>query len=206
MNQILLFDIFDKDLKTKEFLFSLIKFWNSSMINMEGNMGDWVNELCKLFEQEIGLYNRLLQLELEKREAVNSANGKALQSLAKETYNLMVNASELERVRMNSIEDVYKKNNLETGSDGITLTDFLNKIDRNSNFQLKSFATELKTSVHKLKDAIIINEKLIQTRQNLLQKTIQEMQKAGSDTTYSPQTKTKSGITKSRALVLDASA
>ncbi|MCC5814310.1 MAG: flagellar protein FlgN [Leptospira sp.] len=169
-------------------------------------MGDWVNELCKLFEQEIVLYNRLLQLELEKREAVNSANGKALQSLAKETYNLMVNASELERVRMNSIEEVYKKNNLETGSDGITLTDFLNKIDRDSNFQLKSFATELKTSVHKLKDAIIINEKLIQTRQNLLQKTIQEMQKAGSDTTYSPQTKSKSGITKSRALVLDASA
>lgn len=169
-------------------------------------MGDWVNELCKLFEEEITIYNRLLQLELEKREAVNSADGKLLQSLAKETYNLMVGASELERVRMKSIEDVYSKANLERSSEGITLTDFLNKIDRDSNFQLKTYATDLKSTVHKLKDAIIINEKLIQTRQDLLRKTVEEMQKSNADSTYSPRSNIKTGMVKSRSMVLDASA
>lgn len=167
-------------------------------------MGDWVEDICKIFQEEIILYKKLLDLELEKRIAVNSADGKKLQEITKESYHLMVNTSELERVRMKTLEDIYKKENLEdTG--GITLSDFLNKIDRESNFKLKSYATDLKSTVHKLKDAIIVNEKLIQTRQEILKKTVSEMQELNAETTYSPKAKIQSGANKAKSLVLDAS-
>lgn len=168
-------------------------------------MGDWVEELCQIFKQEIHLYNKLLELELEKRNAVNKGNGRSLHDLAKETYNLMVNTSELERVRMKSIEEVYRNHQFPKEEEGITLTDFLNKIDRDSNFKLKTYATELKSTVHKLKDAIVVNEKLIQTRQELLKKTVDEMQKMNMEVTYSPNNSRKSSGNKTKSLVLDAS-
>lgn len=177
------------------------------MITKEGQMGDWVEELCTLFQKEISIYSELLVGELKKREAINTADGKALQDHAKNTYNLMVEASELERVRMKSIELVYSNNKLEQSSEGITLSDFLNKIDRDSNFKLKGYATELKTTVHKLKEAIVVNEKLILTRQDLLKKTVEEMQKINAGTeTYSPSAGTKNQAAKARSLVLNTSA
>jgi len=171
-------------------------------------MSDWVTELCQIFQEEISVYSDLLKLELKKREAVNKADGRSLQDLTRETYNLMVKASEMERVRMRSIEEVYKKDNLQTEGEGITLTDFLNKIDRNSNFKLKGYATELKSTVHKLKDAIIINDKLIKTRQGLLNKTLDEMKKQDAEPTYTSTIATKHNKTSSkpRALVLNTSA
>ncbi|WCL50059.1 flagellar export chaperone FlgN [Leptospira sp. GIMC2001] len=169
-------------------------------------MGDWVEELCKIFQKEIIVYTNLLAIELKKREAVNKADGRSLQEYNRETYNLMVEASEMERVRMRSIEEVYRKNNLIIEKEAITLTDFLNKIDRDSNFQLKGYATELKTIVHKLKESIVINDKLINTRQELLNKTIEAMKKADAETTYTTSTKTKKTPSKTRALVLNTSA
>lgn len=180
------------------------------MITVEGRMGDWVEELCKLFEKEIGIYSRLWEGEMLKRSAIQQADGKALQEQAKNTYHLMVEASELERLRMQSIESVYQNSHLPKSEEGITLSDFLNKIDRDSNFKLKGYATELKTVVHKLKDAVIVNEKLILTRQELLHKTVQELQRANTEPTYSPHShRSKSKIqsgSKPRAMVLNTSA
>jgi flagellar biosynthesis/type III secretory pathway chaperone len=172
-------------------------------------MGDWVEELCKLFQKEVGLYNELYQIELEKREFIHKADGRGLQESVNRTYHLMVEASELERVRMKSIEEVYKTREITPSESGITLSDFLNKMDRESNFRLKTFATELKTVVHKLKEAILLNDKLIQTRQEILKTTITEMQKLDGDKTYQPagaKETTKSSSGKSRALVLNTSA
>ncbi|MCZ8238943.1 MAG: flagellar protein FlgN [Leptospiraceae bacterium] len=166
-------------------------------------MGDWLEGICNLFQKEIELYGNLLTLELEKRNAINSADGRALQEITQKSYHFMVEASELERLRMKTIEEIYKTQNLEPSIDAITLTDFLNKVDRDSNFQLKGYATELKTTVHKLKDAIIINEKLIQTRQDLLQKTVSEMRKLDKEPTYTSAENKKKTNSKVRALVLN---
>ncbi len=170
-------------------------------------MGDWVDELCVIFEQEIDLYKRLLEIEWKKRDAINHADGKSLREYSQQTYNLMVSAAELERVRMKSIEEFYKSQDQEIRKSEITLSDFLNKIDRDSNYRLKDYATDLKSTVHKLKEAVLVNERLIQTRQELLQKTIQEIQKADSEITYLPEKMTRSGYKKSSAksIVLDAS-
>lgn len=172
-------------------------------------MTNWVHDLCNLFETEIGIYKNLLSIELQKKEAILKADAKALQELTKKTYDLMVNASELDRIRMNCIQDYYNQNHLSIGKEGITLTDFLNKLDRDSNFQLKGYATELKTAVHKLKDAILVNERLMETRQGILQATIRELQKVSSEkeSTYSPN---HSGMrrkkeAKTQSMVLDAS-
>jgi len=168
-------------------------------------MGDWLDGICNLFQREIELYANLLIMELEKRKAINSADGRALQEITQKSYHFMVEASELERLRMKVIEEIYKTQNLEPSIDSITLTDFLNKVDRDSNFKLKGYATELKTTVHKLKDAIIINEKLIQTRQGLLQKTVSEMRKLDKEPTYTSAEHKKKTNSKVRALVLNTS-
>jgi flagellar biosynthesis/type III secretory pathway chaperone len=172
-------------------------------INQGGCMGDWLEDICKLFQKEIDLYGNLLTLELEKRKAVNSADGKSLQEITQKSYHYMVEASEIERLRMKAIEEIYKTQNFEPSVDKINLTDFLNKVDRDSNFKLKGYATELKSTVHRLKDAIILNDKLIQTRQGLLQKTVSEMQKIDNESTYTPAEQKKKPNTKVRALVLN---
>jgi len=63
-------------------------------------MGDWLEGICNLFQKEIELYGNLLTLELEKRKAVNSADGRVLQEITQRSYHFMVEASELERLRI----------------------------------------------------------------------------------------------------------
>lgn len=158
------------------------------MIALEDFMTNWVDDLCHLFEKEIHIYKELLAIEKEKKEAIIKADARNLQELTKKSYDYMVSASELDRVRMSSIQEYYEKNNYLRENQRITLTDFLNKLDRDSNFKLKAYATELKSTVHKLKEAILINEKLIGTRQGILQATIQELQKQYQEPepTYTP--------------------
>lgn len=143
---------------------------------MTVNKEEWLDRICSLLEEEIGLYSEILSLEKEKTEAVTGADGKALESISKKSYELIVHASEIERVRMNAIQDVYSKSNLGLPKEGVpTLTDFLNKIDRDSEHKLKQLGTRLKDILHKLKDRIKANDKLIRTRQEILKATIDAM-------------------------------
>ncbi|EMF82524.1 FlgN domain protein, partial [Leptospira weilii serovar Topaz str. LT2116] len=101
---------------------------------------EWLGQLTKLFQDEINLYTDVLELETQKSIAVVKADGKSLEAITKKTYELLVMAAEIERVRMKSIEDVYRSKNFafpETGT--LTLSDFLNRLDRDSNFKLKEY-------------------------------------------------------------------
>lgn len=170
-------------------------------------MLDWVESLRSLFTNEIDCYKRLLELEGKKRAAIHSADGKALESLVKDSYHIMVEASELERIRMKAIEDVYEKEKFTKDESSITLTSFLNQMDRDSNFKLKTFALELKKVVADLKDAIITNDKLLRTRKEFLQTTVDSLQELSREKVYtSHKQPTRRGQGQKGAIILNATA
>lgn len=167
---------------------------------------EWLDRICALLEEEIGLYSEILELEKEKTNAVTVADGKAMESISKKSYELIVHASEIERVRMNAIQDVYSSTNLGLPKEGVpTLTDFLNKIDRDSEHRLKQLGTRLKDTVHKLKDRIKANDKLIRTRQEFLRATIEAMRtnaKSGEVSVYEDDNSAATRTKKQRSSVL----
>ncbi|MDF3818487.1 flagellar export chaperone FlgN [Leptospira sp. 96542] len=170
-------------------------------------MLDWVESLRSLFTSEIDCYTRLLELEGKKRIAIHGADGKSLELCVKESYHIMVEASELERIRMKTIEDVYEKEKFEKGESFITLSHFLNQLDRESNFKLKGFALELKTIVSQLKEAIIINEKLLKTRKDFLKHTTQALEEQTKEKVYtSHKQPTRRGQSQKAAVILNATA
>ncbi|TGK03068.1 flagellar protein FlgN [Leptospira langatensis] len=178
---------------------------------MTSNKEEWLERICSLFEDEIRLYSEILELEKNKTEAVTKADGKSLEVISKKTYELIVHASELERVRMVAIQDVYTSSNLGIPKEGeLTLTDFLNKIDRESEHRLKQLGTRLKDTVHRLKDRIKANDKLIRTRQEFLTATIDAMRNnanSGEVAVYEDENSTSTrGKRKRSSVLVNASA
>lgn len=171
---------------------------------------EWLEQLTKLFQEEINLYSNVLELETQKSAAVVQADGKSLEIITKKTYELLVMASEIERVRMKSIEEVYRSKNFALPENGApTLSDFLNQLDRESNFRLKEFGSSLKATLHRLKEKIKSNEKLITTRQEILTRTIEAVKEKASESglsTYGPGKNPERKQAKRPALMLNASA
>jgi len=163
---------------------------------MKHIQNEWVGNLIQVFKEEITIYKDLLATEGKKKEAIHKTDGKFLEALTKETYNLMVGATELERIRMKAIEEVYEKEKLQKSADLPILSEFLNQIDRGSNFRLKGLANELKDTVHELKAKITINEKLLKSRQEIFALSIDALKKASETKVPAAYTPAKAKITK----------
>jgi len=169
-------------------------------------MTDWVEPLCELFAKETDAYLRLLDLEKKKREAIHGVDGKALLQLVQESYHLMVEASELERLRMKSIEEIYSKQPLPKDGEPITLSNFMNQMDRDSNFQLKSATHALKKTVQELKENILLNEKLLKNRKQFLEHTIHSLQEETKEKVYSnPRQTARRNSSRQSSIMLNAS-
>ncbi len=145
---------------------------------MKQPLNEWINSLSEIFTKEIQIYKNILALEIRKKGIIIEKNGKMLESLTKESYNLMVGASELERVRMTAIENFYKEKKIEISAEQNSFNEFLNHIDRNSNYKLKGLAGELKEVLQALKEKIIVNEKLIKTNQEIFKLSIDALKRA----------------------------
>ncbi len=170
-------------------------------------MLDWVESLRSLFTNEIDCYKRLFEVEGRKKAAIHAADGKSLEACVKESYHIMVEASELERMRMRAIEDVYAKEKFKNEEESITLTNFLNQLDRESNYKLKGFAQELKSVVQNLKEAILINEKLLSARKDFLQTTIDALQEHAREKVYTSNKQLiRRGQGQKSAVILNATA
>lgn len=169
---------------------------NPSEINLES--------ILSLFQEEIHVYKSLLELENMKKTFINSADGKELERTLKQSNDMMIHASELERIRMKSLEDWYTFEKKNMPESGITLTHFLNSLDRESGHKLKSTASVLKTTVLSLKEAVILNDKLLKSRKDFLNTTIDAMRDRieVQDSTYKDSNMTKQ--TKTRPLMVNA--
>ncbi|MCB1193959.1 MAG: flagellar protein FlgN [Leptospiraceae bacterium] len=162
---------------------------------MKEVVGNWIENLAELFKGEIEVYKELLKIENNKKDAILKAKGKELESLSKETNKLIVDASNLESKRNRVIEEIYDKAKLERTSEVPYLSEFLNQLDRDSNFKLKGLANELKDVVKNLKEMILVNEKLLKSRQDIFDLSMEAL-KAASDTNL-PSSYEKSSSVKS---------
>lgn len=151
---------------------------------MEKRNNNWLDDLIALFSRETSLYETLQKLEEQKTQAIRVADGKNLESIAKQSYQCLVEASEIERVRMKFIQQVYEEKNMDYSNPPPTLNDFLTILDRNSNYRMKKAGTELKEAVKELKQKILLNEKLLNSRKELLQSTIAAMKEAAPEDGY----------------------
>ena len=144
----------------------------------------WVLNLLDIFQKEVHLYKEILAIETAKTTAIIDANGKKIEEYVKKTYELMVTASEIETARMRSIEEIYQKASLDFIKQPVTLTNFLNQIDRDSNFRLKGIAQSLKETVGMLKDKIYANEKLLKARKELFHRTVEAIKSSMDEPVY----------------------
>lgn len=48
---------------------------------------EWLEQLTKLFQDEINLYSNVLELEIQKSTAIVQADGKSLESITKKHMN-----------------------------------------------------------------------------------------------------------------------
>ncbi len=145
---------------------------------MKQPFNEWIENLSVIFTKEIKTYKNILNFEIQKKAFILEKNGKALESVTKEIYDLMVGASELERIRMNAIDAIYKENKIEVPIEKNSFNEFLNHIDRNSNYKLKGLAGELKEVLQSLKEKILLNEKLLKANQEIFRLSIDALKKA----------------------------
>ncbi|MCE9500579.1 MAG: flagellar protein FlgN [Leptospira sp.] len=169
---------------------------------MKQNQNEWVGNLIQIFKEEITIYRNLLTLEIKKKDAIHQTDGKLLESLTKETYHLMVSVTEFERIRMKAIEDVYEKEKLQMSGSLPILSEFLNQIDRDSNFRLKGLANELKDTVRELKEKIMLNERLLKTRTEIFSLSINALRRASETNVPSAYTPAKAKVVKHRVPVM----
>jgi flagellar biosynthesis/type III secretory pathway chaperone len=57
-------------------------------------------------------------------------------------------------------------------------------MDRDSNFKLKGITSELKSVVNELKEAIVINDKLLKNRKEFLNHTIESLKEHSKEKVY----------------------
>lgn len=166
-------------------------------------VGNWIDNLVEIFKKEIGIYKDLLKIEDNKKEAILKAQGKKLETLSKETSKLIVEASDIEGKRNRVIEEIYDTAKLEKSSEVPFLSEFLNQLDRDSNFKLKGLANELKDVVKNLKEMIIVNEKLLKSRQDIFELSMDALKNASQSnlpSSYEKSTSTK--VPKSRTSIM----
>jgi hypothetical protein len=137
-----------------------------------------VDELSSIFKEEIQLYKELLKIENAKKDSIMKSEAKKLEDSTKKTMELIQKTSILESKRMKCISDIYDSAKLEKSGDVPVLTEFLNQIDRGSNYKLKGLANELKDTVRSLREKISINEKLLKTKQEIYSMSIDALKDA----------------------------
>jgi hypothetical protein len=168
----------------------------------------WIQDLISIFEEEIESYENLLRIEKEKKEAILTANGKRIESLSNESIVYIRKAQLDEKSRMELIHRIYTEESGQQPDSNLTLSEFLNYSDRKLNFVLKEYSTKLKSIVQSLRESIIINEKLLQTRNGLIQQTISGIKnmKEDSEVTYNSNKASKNNGNNRSSLFLNARA
>ncbi|MCB1158576.1 MAG: flagellar protein FlgN [Leptospiraceae bacterium] len=139
---------------------------------------EWLDDLVGIFKEEIRIYRDLLDIELKKKDTILKAEGKKLQEFTNQTRELISKAARLEENRMKSIQQVYEDASIEKKAEIPVLSEFLDQIDRDSNYKLKGLANDLKEVVRNLKEKLEINERLLKSRHDMYEMTMDVLKQA----------------------------
>lgn len=139
---------------------------------------NWIDELSVIFKEETKIYKSILSIEKSKKDSILQSDAKTLESLSKETQGLISQASDLEGRRIKIIETIYESAKLEKKEESVNLSEFLNQIDRESNFKLKGLVNDLKDAVRSLKEVVTVNDKLLRSKKEIYSLQLEALKSA----------------------------
>lgn len=146
-------------------------------------------DLQSIISQEIDIYNRLLQLEEQKKEAIVAFNGDMLFSLSKEQETMILSLEKLEKSRQQIIQSHAKHHAVQTHD--MTLKDFIT-LTRLHDDGLLTQAKELKVKIEKFARLHEANKKLINDNLEFFNVILSSLRKAATvETGYGPEGLTK---------------
>ncbi len=156
-------------------------------------MSEKLQNLEKLFKDEIGIYKNLAILETSKKEAILRSNAKLLESFTNQSSKQMNDLQVLEVERMKLVDEVIP--NEKKSTDKVpSLSIFLDSLDKISLTKFKPLATDLKEVVSGLKEKISLNEQLLKSKLEIFSMSIDALKNAAEPTTselYGDQGKSK---------------
>jgi hypothetical protein len=162
---------------------------------------DIERDLEYIFKEEISVYKSLLLLESNKKNSILKSNGKELESATKQISHLLTIASEVEIRRRNAISKMFVDKKIESKAENIFLSEFLENIDEKNKPRFESLAEDLRRVVTELRDKVIINEKLLQAKQEIFQLSMEALKIAsGSNNDVSYEVPSK--LTRTRTSIM----
>ncbi|MDX1959360.1 MAG: flagellar export chaperone FlgN [Leptospiraceae bacterium] len=139
---------------------------------------DAEKDLEYIFKEEISVYKSLLLLEGNKKESILKSDGKELESATKQISHLLSVASEVEKRRKRALEQFFADRNILPESENIILSEFLSKIEEERKSTFVVLAEDLRKVVLDLRDIVLINEKLLQAKQEIFQLSMEALKVA----------------------------
>jgi len=139
---------------------------------------DSEKDLEYIFKEEISVYKSLLLLESNKKESIIQSNGKDLESATKQITHLLSVANEVENRRKSAMGKMFREKNIEPESESIILTEFLKNVDEKNKETFNLLAEDLRRVVTNLRDKVLINEKLLQAKQEIFQLSMEALKVA----------------------------
>ena len=130
-------------------------------------------DLEKAFQDEVSMYQNLLILETSKKEAILRSDAKNLESFTKKSSEYMSILQGIEQKRIKLVEAIVQKK-----EEQITLSDFLNSLEKTVQTKFKPLADKLKSTVQELKEKIIINESLLKSKLEIFSMSIEALKNA----------------------------
>ncbi len=130
-------------------------------------------DLEKVFQDEVSMYQNLLILETSKKEAILRSDAKNLESFTKKSSEYMSILQGIEQKRIKLVETVLPKQ-----EEKITISIFLNSLEKTVQAKFKPLAEKLKSTVQELKEKIIINENLLKSKLEIFSMSIEALKNA----------------------------
>jgi flagellar biosynthesis/type III secretory pathway chaperone len=148
-----------------------------------------LNSLEKVFKEEISIYNNLVILETSKKEAILRSNAKHLENFTKQTTQVMENLKSLEEERVKLVQEIIPSNS------DLSLSNFLESLDKNDQIIFKPLSESLKQAVFTLKEKISLNEELLKSKLEIFSLSLEALKSASEPVPtefYGEQGKSKS--------------
>ncbi|BBB91690.1 MAG TPA: flagellar protein FlgN [Methylomusa anaerophila] len=142
-------------------------------------------KLITIMHQTIQLYQTLLELSRQKREALVAVNIQEVESITRQEELLIIEAGKLEKSRQAAIEQIIARHNLSAANP--TLMQVKELADEQTAARIESIGEQIASLVKELVALNQLNTKLINQSLEYINFSINVMTQAAAEPTYSPQ-------------------
>jgi flagellar biosynthesis/type III secretory pathway chaperone len=141
-----------------------------------------LEELERIIQEEINLFEEVYMLELKKSDAVINQDGGLLESISLDQEGMISRISYLESERNKQVLKIANNGNQE---DNLTLSNVVEFIGRESSDQIVNLGRELKGTLKRLSELRRTNDRMMQNNMEFYQAILAGLKKgSGKDSGY----------------------